>query len=248
MTASLAIAVIVAGVGLCFGSYVATAALRWSAGRQSTFGRSSCDHCGVQLSFARTAPVLSYISQRGSCFACGGPIDGAHPFGELAGAVILVTAFAAASPLRAGLLSLLGLFLLAVSVCDARTRRLPDSLTLAIAVTGAMAAALRSWESLLVGGLCAAVAFLCLEGLRRLYLKSRGRPGLGFGDVKLVAAIALWTGPETPWVVVIGAVLGLAAAKVRAPVDGRLAFGPYLAAAAWIVGICIEARLWPTLA
>lgn len=243
MTETPIIGGMLAAVGLCLGSYVTTAALRWSRGQQSSLGRSSCDHCGTQLSFARTTPVLSYLCQAGVCAGCGGRIDPIHLFGELAGAGVLVTAFAVAMPLQAALLSCLGLLLLAEAVCDAKTGRLPNALTLAVTLAGLALAGSRSFQAVLTGLITGAVVFVLLEGLRRLYLKWRRRPGLGFGDVKLLAALSLWTGLETPWVVVVAALVGLAAVALRPPANGRLAFGPCIALGAWIVGITLGARL-----
>ena len=248
MTYPAAAWVLMGGAGLSLGSYATTAALRWADGRQSTFGRSQCDHCGVVLSFASTTPVVSFILRKGTCAACGGRIDPLHTVGELAGALIVVSAFCVAPPLRAALLSVLGLVLLVSAVYDAKTRRLPDGLTLSIALAALALAASRSTDALAVGVLAAVIAFALLEAVRRLFLQLRGRPGLGFGDVKLIAALAPWTALSTPWVVVVAAVLGLVVMALRPSHDGRLAFGPYVAVAAWAVGIAGEGRLCPALA
>lgn len=248
MSVTLASGAVLAAIGLCSGSYAGTAALRWCRKQQSSFGRSSCDHCGVQLGFARTVPILSYASLLGTCASCGESIDRTHLFAEVAGGVVLVVAFAAAGPVEAVLLSALGLVLVAEAVCDAKTKRLPDVLTLAIAVLCAALSVLRSPQALLVGAVSAAATFVCLEGLRRLYAKWRGRPGLGFGDVKLLTALALLDGPQTPWVVVIAACVGLGFAAIWRLGRERMAFGPHIAIAAWVVALIIEAGRWPTWA
>lgn len=236
---------IAGAVGLCIGSYAATAVLRWTQGRPSSWGRSSCDHCGIALGFARTAPVLSFVWQRGACSACGGRIDPLHLSGEVAGAVILGSAFAVAPFSRALLLSVLGSALLIAVLCDAKVRRLPDRLTALIALAGAALSALRSWETLALGAACAAATFVVLEGVRRGFLLYKGKPGLGGGDVKLLAAMAIWVGSHTPWVIAAASLLGLMATVIRRSPDGRLAFGPYMAVAAWGIGIAGEAGLWP---
>jgi leader peptidase (prepilin peptidase)/N-methyltransferase len=74
----------------------------------------------------------------------------------------------------------------------------------------------------------------------------RGDPGLGFGDVKLIGALALWLGDLTPWMVVGAAILGLVASALLKPSGGRLAFGPAIAASAWTLGLVREANLWST--
>lgn len=232
-------------VGLCIGSYAATAVLRWTQGRPSTWGRSSCDHCGTALSLVRTVPVLSFVWQRGVCFACGGRIERLHLSGEVAGALILASAFASAPLGRAFMLGILGLALLAVALCDVKVRRLPDPLTLVIGLAAIALAALRSVEALAVGVVCALVTFLTAEGVRRAFLWRRGKGGLGFGDVKLLTALAPWVGLHMAWLVAAAALLGLGVAVLRPSPDGRQAFGPSIALMAWAIGIAAEAGLWP---
>lgn len=235
-----------AGVaGLALGSYAATAGLRLSRGEPSSFGRSHCDGCGRGLGAVATLPLISFIVQGGACRACGAPIDRAHPIGEIAGAVILVCAAALGDPLRGLLLGGLGLTLLATSVVDARSKRLPDRLTLAIAGLAAALAWTISWTNLAIG-LAAAGAVVAVLSLVRLASSAGGRPpGLGWGDVKLLGALSLWLGLATPWAIVAGALLGLAAVLATRPADGRLAFGPFIALGAWSVGLIKELAPWP---
>ncbi|HUO23356.1 MAG TPA: A24 family peptidase [Caulobacteraceae bacterium] len=247
MTLSPAIWVALGLSGPCLGSFAATAALRRADGGQAIVGRSRCDSCGVGLRYADTVPVISYLRLRGACGACGARIDARHVAGEIAGGVIVLSAFAvAASPTRAVLLSALGLTLLASAVHDLKTKRLPDAFTLALAVLGAGLAVLRSAQDLWEGMIAGAVAFVGLEVLRRAFIRFRGKPGLGFGDVKLLAALALWLGLLTPWAMAAASLGGLIAALIRPQADGRLAFGPWIAAAAWCVGLSREGGLWPS--
>jgi leader peptidase (prepilin peptidase) / N-methyltransferase len=232
---------ILAGVvGACVGSYTATAALRQVRAQQSWRGRSSCDACGVRLSFARTAPVISFLQARGACADCGARIDPAHLAGELAGVGIAVSAVAAASMGRAIVLVVLGFALLAASLVDAKTRRLPDLLTAMVAASALVLRGLQGTDAVLEGVAAAIIAFVLLEALRRGFLALRGQPGLGLGDVKLLAALALWLGVATPWALVLAAVLGLVIAVARPSADGRIAFGPCLAGAGWLVGLYLE--------
>ena len=233
--------------GACFGSFAATAALRWTRAEQALVGRSRCDACGVALGFARTLPVVSYLGQGGACANCGAQIDPLHLDGEVAGAAIVVATLIAAPLERAGLVAALGLVLLTSALADARAQRLPDRLTLAAAVIGSVLAALRSPTDLLIGAGAAALTFLVFEALRRGFLAATGKPGLGFGDVKLAAALAAWLGLATPWAIAIASGLGLAAMAIRRPADGRLSFGPAIALAAFGVGLLREAGAWPGL-
>ena len=239
----------VAGLlGLVIGSHVVTAAIRRSRGEGTARGRSHCDTCGVSLSYVQTIPVISFVGLRGACRSCGNRIDPTHFAGEVAGAAILVSAVWIADPMRVALLSALGLILLASAVVDARTRRLPDTLTMGVAALAAALSLTRSLQTLEVGLVAGALTFAVLTSVRWLSARNSRAPGLGFGDVKLLSALAIWLGLATPWTVVAAALIGLVAMAGLRPADRRLPFGPMIAASAWTVGILVENGLWPTMA
>lgn len=243
MIAGAAIPMFASLVGACAGSFAVTAALRSLRGEQALAGRSRCDGCGETLGFAATAPVVSYAVLRGACARCGSRIDPAHVAGEIAGAMLGGLAFWLTPPPQAALIVALGLVLLAASVIDQRIQRLPDPLTLAVALLSLGLAALNG--QILIGIAAAAVTFGLLEGLRRSFLRLRGRVGLGAGDVKLLSALALWLGTATPWAIALAALVGLLVALVTKPTDGRIAFGPLIAGGATIIGLAVDGGLLP---
>jgi len=232
-------------VGAVIGSYAATLAVRAGEGRGACFGRSRCDHCGVALGFADTAPVVSYFARGGACAHCGGRIDALHPVGEILGGLVLVSAiWAGVDLVEAALLGALGLTLTALSLIDCRTLRLPDALTVAAAVLGAVLAWRRSPEDLWIGAAAATATALILTLLRATLRRRLGREALGQGDVKLIAALALWLGLNTSWAVVAAALAGLAGLAWLKPKDGRIPFGPAIAAGGWCVGLWTEVSTW----
>jgi leader peptidase (prepilin peptidase)/N-methyltransferase len=83
--------------------------------------------------------------------------------------------------------------------------------------------------------------------VRWLAARRSGEPGLGLGDVKLLAALALWLGLATPWLIAAASLLGLLLMAITRPKDGRLAFGPAIAVSAWTIGIIGEAGQWPMM-
>jgi leader peptidase (prepilin peptidase) / N-methyltransferase len=234
-----------AAIGACLGSFCATAALRLAAGEQPFRGRSHCDACGLELGYAETLPLISFFRLGGACTACGSKIDVLHLVGEACGVAIVLAAMALATPVKSVLAAALGLALLTTAVVDIRTQRLPDMITALVAALCAMLAAQTSIGRLGVGVLSAAVAFTVLELVRRSYANVRGQAGLGFGDVKLVAALALWLGPASSIALLIACIAGLGAIPVMRPANNRLAFGPSIAASAWLVGLLTEVRPWP---
>ncbi|SFH07638.1 prepilin peptidase [Methylobacterium gossipiicola] len=125
-------------------------------------------------------------------------------------------------------------FTLPIAVIDGRRQRIPNGLNLALFGGGLAYAALRGDG--LGGALTGAVAaYALLYGLRAAYARLRGRPGLGLGDVKFVAAAVSWIGlPALPLLILTASLAALAALLVlrlsgRAiRGDTRLAFGPFL--------------------
>lgn len=229
--------------GLAVGSYATTAAMRWARGEDHVRGWSHCDACGDRLGLSRTVPLLSYVAQRGACAACRAPIPWLHPVGELVGAVIALGAVALAlsgPAWRAAPLVALGLALLADAVIDLRLRRLPDALTAVVAIAGIVLAAGRGTSALAAGVLAAAISTGLLLIVRSLSARRTGDPGLGLGDVKLVAALALWLGAATALMVGLAAVLGLATAAATRGGDPRRPFGPALAVSGWGLGLALE--------
>lgn len=249
MTTMIPVLALAALLGLALGSFSVTAGLRISQADSWTQGRSRCDACGRSLEFAETTPIISFIAAAGRCRTCRAPIDPTHLVGEVAGLVVLVSAMAIGAPARGLIVCVIGLSLLASATVDWKIGRLPDAFTAVIAAAGFGLAILTDREAVLTGVAAAALAFATLQGLRLTRARLGRDPGLGFGDVKLVSALALWLGPATPWMVVIAAALGLLmqALRPRDP-EHRLAFGPALAVAAWGVGMSMELGWWPTTA
>ena len=198
MIASFPAVGLAAVAGLALGSFAVTSGLRLSQGQLALAGRSRCDGCGRTLGFAETVPLLSFLQRRGVCATCRARIDPTHLAGEVGGALVIVTSLLAGDALRGALLAVLGLILIATVTVDWKAKRLPDAFSLLLAALGASLAWLRSPEALLTGGIAALTALLLLGGLRWLTRGRGGEPGLGLGDVKLVAALALWLGAATP--------------------------------------------------
>ncbi|HEX3463177.1 MAG TPA: A24 family peptidase [Candidatus Elarobacter sp.] len=127
---------------------------------------------------------------------------------------------------------------LVAAVIDARTGYIPNGLTLATAVAALVLAA--------PSGIGHAVLGACVVGgvLLGLHLFTRGR-GLGFGDVKLGAAIGAGLGP---WCgiaalgaafVAGGAYAAVLLARGRAGRRDTIAFAPFLAAGTLLAVSCV---------
>jgi leader peptidase (prepilin peptidase)/N-methyltransferase len=223
-------------LGLVFGSFIATVAIRWPAGGSALRGRSHCDGCARALTPWELVPLVGYLIVRGKCRSCGAAIAPSHPLTEIAGAVIGLAAGFAAPGWEGVAGAVFGWLLLALAAIDLAALWLPDALTGTLALAG-----LALGPAPLVDRLAGGVAgFAALWLVATLYHRLRGREGLGGGDPKLFGAIGLWLGWRAlPLVLLIACVLGLGwalARRLRA--TDRLPLGTLLAAGAftmWVV-------------
>ena len=132
--------------------------------------------------------------------------------------------------------------LVALSAIDLETFRLPDVVTLPLAGFGILAVWWFGWDDPVSRIAAAGLAFAAFAGLGWAYERVRGRPGLGLGDAKLLAASGAWLGiGGLPAVVLWACALALAWAGVgwlrgtHYSLGSALAFGPFLAFATWLV-------------
>jgi leader peptidase (prepilin peptidase)/N-methyltransferase len=131
----------------------------------------------------------------------------------------------------------LGAALIVLSVFDLVTLRLPSALNLIVAICCAGLA--WSEHNLVAGLVTAAVWYGLLSLVSVVFRKRYGRDGLGAGDIKLIAALAIYGGPlMTSILVAVAAstalILVRLAPKTLGP-SAKLPFGPFLAASAWCV-------------
>jgi leader peptidase (prepilin peptidase)/N-methyltransferase len=205
--------------------------------------RSVCEHCGEPLAVLDLLPIAAFLALRGRCRYCGEPIARFHIAIELAALGVAGWATMAASdPARLWAGCVLGWLLLALAWTDAEHLLLPDALTLPLLLLGLAATWALDPQHLTAHALGAAAGYLAFSSLAWLYAKLRRRDGLGLGDAKLLAAAGAWLGwAALPMVVVAAALGALALAGVRAVAEGgvrpgaALAFGPFLAAALWLM-------------
>ncbi|MBY4868333.1 prepilin peptidase [Burkholderia sp. Bp9017] len=199
--------------------------------------RSACPHCGHVLRAWENIPLASYLILRGRCRQCGHAIGVRYPLVELAGALLAAGSLAAFGPTGAAFAAFgLCAALLAMSAIDIRTGYLPDSMTLPLLWAGLalnLGGTFTSLRSAVVGAM---VGYLFLWSIYWLFKWLRGIEGIGFGDLKLLAALGAWMGwAALPQVVlfaaVTGAIVGLIATwRGRMRFEEPIPFGPFLAA------------------
>ncbi|TGP85423.1 MULTISPECIES: A24 family peptidase [unclassified Mesorhizobium] len=130
----------------------------------------------------------------------------------------------------------LAAILVAIAAVDFRRQVIPDPLNLALAVSGLGFQLIVQPDSAAMQLLVAALTLAVFWVLRRGHFLLTGRIGLGLGDVKMLAAAALWINPLLlPVLLFIASAAALlfvggqvvaagpAAARMRVP------FGPFVA-------------------
>ncbi|WP_082649657.1 prepilin peptidase [Bradyrhizobium lablabi] len=167
-------------------------------------------------------------------------------WGLIAGAIWLAIGLAGdpgwTSPALAGCY----LVVLLASVCaiDGRYGIIPDSMVLALAAGGALQTYLWGSADVWSRGLEATLVFAAAALFRACYRWLRGHDGLGFGDVKFVAAGTLWIGVEgIPGLLLIAVVSALASLLILRSEGHELdrkqaiSFGPHLAIGLWWIWV-----------
>jgi leader peptidase (prepilin peptidase) / N-methyltransferase len=232
--------------------YGATPAAAAPAGPQAPFNlvvpRSACPACNAPITAWQNIPVVSWLVLRGRCAHCQARISVRYPLVE---AFTAILSACVAARLGFGWPTLAALtltwFLIALAFIDIDCQLLPDDLTLPLLWLGLT---LSLWgiqgagpvpvdvRSSLIG---AAAGYVSLWSVYHLFRLVTGKEGMGYGDFKLLAALGAWLGwqmllPVILIAAVVGAVVGLTLLGIRAQSRTTpIAFGPFLAAAGWLV-------------
>ena len=222
--------------------------------------RSACPKCGAAITALQNIPILSWLWLKGRCAGCGVRISARYPLVELlTGLMSAVVAWRFGFGWEAGAALLLSWFLICLTFIDADTQFLPDSLTLPLVWLGLSVNLLLfqaggdapagshnlslpvSLHDSVVGAMA---GYLSLWSVFHLFRLLTGKEGMGYGDFKLFAALGAWLGWRMllPTILVaagVGAIVGIAILVIRGRGRGTpIAFGPFLAAAGWIMLLC----------
>lgn len=214
--------------GILIGSFLNVCIYRIPEKQSVVVVRSHCMSCGKQIKWYDLVPLVSFLILRGRCRYCKAKLSWQYPAvealnGILYGIIVLVNGFNITSILYCLATSAL----LALSIIDWRTYEIPPSFNIFIGILGIIRLILDlpHWYNYVIG-------FVSVSGfLLLIFLVTKGR-GIGFGDVKLMAAAGLLLG----WKLIIlslglgcvlGSIIHITLMYVKDK-DRVLAFGPYL--------------------
>jgi len=206
---------------------------------------SHCPKCNTVIRPWENIPVVSYLLLRGKCGHCKAPISKRYPLVELVtGILTAVVVWQLGFTWQA----LAGVFftwaLVALTGIDFDKQLLPDNITLPLLWAGLLINIWGVFVPLQEAVIGAIVGYLSLWTVFHLFKLITGKEGMGAGDFKILAAIGAWFGWQSVLLVIpLSAAVGALVGITWTLVSGRdknlpIAFGPYLAGAAWI------AMLW----
>lgn len=199
--------------------------------------RSACPSCGHRLAAWEILPVLGWLLLRGRCRACQTRIPVRYPLVELAtGALFGWAAWRWGLTPPAAAWAGFGATLLALAAIDWDTTLLPDDLTLPLLWAGLIASALNWTGTSLPDAVWGAAAgYLSLWCVHHVFLRLTGKEGMGYGDLKLFAALGAWLGWQALIPVILLASITGASVGITMKFTGTLReggyvpFGPFLA-------------------
>ncbi|MDP3918249.1 MAG: prepilin peptidase [Candidatus Woesebacteria bacterium] len=216
-------------LGLIIGSFISALTYRIPKNIGFVKSRSFCDSCKTKLNWYDNIPLFSYLYYLGKSRCCNKKISIRYPLIELASALGII--------LLSPIYYVLYLLCLSIFVIDIEHQIIPDELSWLVLLL-----ALFTVHGSLFTSLFSGFFFSLL--LLTLYLVTKGR-GMGLGDVKLAIPLGLLLGLERGiyWLMTSFIIGGIVASILlllkRANLKTKIAFGPFLIFAFWIVLLTI---------
>ncbi|MBE6994546.1 MAG: prepilin peptidase [Ruminococcaceae bacterium] len=232
----LAYAVVMAAIlGAVLGSFLNCTAWRIAHGEKWTSGRSHCPSCGHELGVRDLFPILSWVLLKGKCRYCGAKVSARYPLTEAFFALVTVTCL-----LKDGLTLLFVrdmIFLsclFCLSLVDLDSYIIPDGCHVISILAWMLYLPFSGWsgQKILIDFLAAVIFGGGVLLIALIMDKILKKESLGGGDVKLFAVMGLYLGlAGSLFAMMLACVLGLLLALVRRGENGRIPFGPAIAAA-----------------
>lgn len=233
-------------LGLVFGSFLFTMAVRLPAGL-SVWRRSACDHCSRSIDPAGLIPILGYLIYRGRCKHCGLGISPVYPAMELLNAVwVYALFFKTGWNIEFVHVFLIFETLFLIAILDFRSYLIfPRPILFGLFVQTIWLFFFDRSEILnsLIGLFLGAGIF---HWIGYLYQLLRNRIGLGEGDATLLGLIGYFLGWNVLfstifWSAIFGIVGGgLTLLAKKQSLKREIAFGPWLVLAAFLIWLMPE--------
>ena len=230
--------------GIVIGSFLNVCIARIPEGVSIIAPASRCPRCEQPIKAYDNVPVFGWLWLRGKCRSCGYPISPMYPLVELLTGILFVVCYMDFGVTQATVKWLMFTCLIVVlTITDLRVRLLPDLVNWPGCIAGLFLSAVvppddgaASWLSVnffhrvppaylrgfLDGLIGALFGSLLLWGAAALYKATRGREGMGLGDVKMMAMVGAFLGLRGTFLtILLGTLLG-------SLVGGALILGLYV--------------------
>src|SRR5579883_483098 len=257
------IAVIIFVFGLIIGSFLNVCILRIPMAESIVLPPSHCPKCGAPIKAYDNIPVVSWLLLAGRCRKCKVRISAMYPIVELATGMLFLACYLAfgLSP-EALKWTIFAALMIVLTITDLRERILPDKVNFFGLAAGLLLSfftspidgtapwlannifaypppeAVLSFADALIGaGVASGLLWLVAEG----YFHARGREGMGFGDVKMMAMVGAFLGVQRSLLTILlgsllGSVIGIVVIAIgRKGRDFELPFGTFLGGGAMLV-------------
>jgi leader peptidase (prepilin peptidase)/N-methyltransferase len=249
--------------GLIIGSFLNVCIVRIPGQKSIVLPASACPKCGEPIRPYDNIPVLSYLFLRGQCRACKTKISPMYPLVELLTGLLFLACFLAFGLTPEALKwAVFSALMIVLVFTDLRERILPDvvnftglgfGLVLSLFTRPADGTARLIFGRLFgidapvpVLSLADAVLGAAIGGgllwlVAEVYLRLRGREGMGLGDVKMMLMAGAFLGIKRTLLTIfagslLGSVLGMLFMLARRKKsDYELPFGTFLGMAAVLV-------------
>ncbi|MEP7364835.1 MAG: prepilin peptidase [Acidobacteriota bacterium] len=267
MIEALLPAILAALFGLIIGSFLNVCIHRMPRDESIVWPGSRCPTCRHALAPYDNIPLLSWLLLHGHCRHCFTRIHWRYPLVEASTGVLFALTVLTWGPTPAALK-----YMLFAALCvgmlftDLETRLLPDEFTLGGLGAGLILSVLVPQQntflsffvpslspaliSMVDAGIGAAIGSGTFWLVAEAYSKIRGREGLGFGDVKMVAMLGAFLGITGAMATILvgcvaGSVIGLLWIWYRKQAANQyeLPFGSFLAAAGLLIAFRGEGLL-----
>ncbi len=231
-----------------FGSFISTVLAR-SQRKESILKPvfSTCSNCGHQVLLMHKIPILSHLVLKGACYRCKTPFSCSYitlETGFLLSSVIALLVLFDETFDKIVFTIFLAWIFLPLSIFDIQQQRLPNLATIPIACAGLLQGYFLPYVTFFDCLLGFILGFVLSAAVSILYSKIRRQTGLGWGDVKLIAAVGALIGWQlVPWFIFLASTAAMIYVVLQMIIYGnqagkeRIPFGPFLCGSSWLVWI-----------
>lgn len=220
-------------LGACIGSFLNVCLVRWKDGGQVLTPPSFCPRCKNAILWFDNIPVVSFLLLKGKCRFCNKSISFQYPIIEIATALLFGISCQEFSQDGLRLLSsfVFVSFLILLVASDLKWKLLPHPFNNLFILSGFLFFFAQFNGSNFFHPVSAFIVIGSLVfGLAQFFSK-----GLGGGDIKMIAGLAVWVGVMKTLLVLVFACLTASVVFFALLITGKVSwkwmipFGPFLA-------------------